>query len=286
MRAQEEADGLSVRFWGVRGSAVTPGESTLQFGGNTACIELKAGPRRLIFDAGSGIAALGEAMRTEPPQPIDLLLSHLHHDHIQGLFFFPPLYVGGNDITIYCGNRGGESAEAALRRCYSPPLFPIGFDQVAARVRFVGFQAGETLDLGGLRVRTHPLRHPGGATGYRVDHGGRAVAILTDLEHDGPTPDPELVAFAAGVDLIAYDAMYDEADYPNFRGWGHSTPQMGAALARAAGADRLACIHHAPQYDDARLASMDRTLAASFKGGFLAREGAVVALPARDPVAG
>lgn len=270
---------LSVTFWGVRGSAVTPGPTTLEYGGNTTCIEIMAGERRVIVDAGSGITALGTAMREEPPGRIDILLSHLHHDHIEGLFFFAPLFVPGVEITLHCGNLGGESPETALRQCYSPPLFPLGFDDVPARVDFHGFRAGETLDLGGLAVRTHPLRHPGGATAYRIDHEGAAVAVLTDGEHSGDEPDPALVAFAAGADLVIYDAMWAQEDYAPHRGWGHSTPQMGAALVRAANAGRLACIHHAPHYDDERLARIEAEIAAVSPGAFLAREGMRLDIP-------
>lgn len=271
---------LSVTFWGVRGSAVTPGPRTLEFGGNTTCIEVAAGPRRVIIDAGSGITALGAAMRQEPPGQIDILLTHLHHDHIEGLFFFAPMFVPGTEITLHCGNLGGQSPEAALRQCFSPPLFPLSFDDVPARIRFRGFRAGDDLNLDGLRVRTHPLHHPGGATGYRIDHEGAAVAILTDGEHTGARPDPSLVDFVAGVDLVAYDAMFEQDDYAPHRGWGHSTPQMGAALVRAAGAGRLACIHHAPQYDDERLARIESEIAAISPGAFLARERMRVAIPA------
>lgn len=271
---------LSMKFWGVRGSAVMPGPTTLKYGGNTTCIELMAGRRRVIIDAGSGITNLGMAMREEPPGPIDILLTHLHHDHIEGLFFFAPMFTPGTEITLHCGNLGGESPEAGLRQCYSPPLFPLSFDDVPARVRFRGFKAGETLDLGGLAVRTHPLNHPGGATGYRIDHGGAAAAVLTDNEHTEPWPDPALVDFVAGADLVAYDAMWEQDEYPKYRGWGHSTPQMGAALVRAAGARRLACIHHAPHCDDERLARIEAEIAAISPGAFLAREGMRVALPA------
>lgn len=271
---------LSVTFWGVRGSAVTPGPTTLAFGGHTTCIEVKAGQRRLIVDAGSGIAELGATMREEAPGRIDILLSHLHHDHIQGLFFFPPLFVRGNEIRLHCGNLGGESPEAALRQYFSPPLFPVGFDDVPARVRFHGFRAGDTLHLNGFAVRTHPLHHPGGATAYRIDNGGAAVAVLTDGEHTSERPDPGLVAFTAGADLVAYDAMWEQDDYAAHRGWGHSTPQMGAALVHAAGAGRLACIHHAPHYDDERLARIETEIAATSPGAFLAREGTSIVLPA------
>ncbi|MFK8251547.1 MBL fold metallo-hydrolase [Ancylobacter terrae] len=273
---------LSVTFWGVRGSTATPGRGTLAYGGNTTCLEIRAGDRRVILDAGSGIIGLGAALAGDPPQPIHIVLSHLHHDHIEGLFFFAPLFRPRTEIILYCGNLDGASAEVPLRRYYSPPLFPLRFEDVPASVRYVGFRAGETLDIGGMPVRTHPLRHPGGATGYRFDHAGRSVAVLTDHEHAGEAPEPDLVAFTRGCDLIAYDATFDDADYAGHRGWGHSTPSMGAALAEAAGAGGLACIHHAPQYDDARLDRMEAALRERLPTGFFAREGASVGFSPRS----
>lgn len=267
-------------FWGVRGSSVTPGPTTLKYGGHTTCVEVVAGPRRVIVDAGSGIIELGAALREKPPRTIDIVFSHLHHDHTEGLFFFAPMFIPDTEITLHCGHLDGRSPEEALRQCFSPPLFPLGFDDVPARVRFRGFRAGETLDLDGLAVRTHPLNHPGGATGYRIDHDGAAVAVLTDNEHTEPWPDPALTSFVAGCDLVAYDAMWEQDEYDKYRGWGHSTPQMGAALVRAAGAGRLACIHHAPNYDDERLSRIEAEIAASSPGAFLAREGMSLTLPA------
>ncbi|MFI5014624.1 MAG: MBL fold metallo-hydrolase [Hyphomicrobiales bacterium] len=271
------ASGVGVRFWGVRGTIPVPGPSTLVYGGNTACVEIRVNGRLFIVDAGSGISALGDALAGGPERSYDILLSHLHHDHIIGLPFFNPFYDPSRHFSIYAGNLGGRSPEAALRKMFSPPLFPIELDHKAKNISFVGFHAGETLSFeDGSTVRTAPLRHPDGATGYRFDGGGRAVAYVSDFEHAGPTPEREMVEFVRGCDLVIYDTTYTVEDYPPCKGWGHSTVEAGLALCAASGAKRLAAFHHNPEYDDAKLAHIEAALEKAAPGSFCACEGQAV----------
>jgi phosphoribosyl 1,2-cyclic phosphodiesterase len=241
-----------------------------------------AGGRRFIVDAGSGIMQLNDGLNPQAGDHFDILLTHLHHDHVMGLMAFQPCFTPGATVHLYCGNLDGGTAEVPLRRLFSPPLFPLTFDELPATLRFIGFTAGEILPFGGVTIRTHFLNHPGGATGYRFETAGRAAVVLTDLEHLEAGPGADLVAFCRNADLIVYDATWDVADYPRFRGWGHSTWAEGAKLARAARVPRLACFHHAPDYDDARIAAMEIALQAEFAGGFFAREGQVLDLEARS----
>ena len=265
--------GFGVQFWGVRGSVGVSGARTSLFGGHTSCIEITAGRERLIVDAGTGIVPFGLQLQPKAGDHYDILLTHLHHDHVIGLMLFQPCFVDGVSIDVYCGNLGGASGEEALRRLFSPPLFPLTFEDLAARVRFIGFSAGDTLTVGGVSVQTCPLNHPNGATGYRFNHGDRTVAVLTDMEHEGGVPTPTLVDFCRDADLVIYDASYDRDDYLRYAGWGHSTWEAGAALAGAANAKSLACFHHAPEYDDDRLTRMEKALKEQFPAGFFAREG-------------
>jgi phosphoribosyl 1,2-cyclic phosphodiesterase len=277
---------LSIRFWGVRGSIPAPRAETVDFGGNTPCLEVTAAGRRFIVDAGSGIAALGATIAGEDVSRYDILLTHLHHDHVTGLFFFRPIFRPGVHVAIHCGNLDGETAEAPLRRLYSPPLFPISFEDVAATFSFHGFRAGEALDFGpAVKVGTCLLRHPSGATAYRFDCGGRALAIITDIEHAGPAPDPEVADFVRNCDLVVYDAMFLAPEYPACQGWGHSTLEAGVELCRVAGAKRLAAFHHNPTHDDAVLAERERWLEGQLPGSFIAREGMTLRFEAREPVA-
>ena len=276
------AETLYVRFWGVRGSLAAPGARFEEFGGNTPCVEVRCGDRLFVVDGGSGIAPLGQELAATKPATIDVVLSHLHLDHVGGLPFFKPALLPDCCIRLHCGNLRGETAEDALARLFSPPLFPISLAQLPGRIEHRGFKAGD--DLGfedGACLRTIPLNHPGGATGYRFDFGGRAVCYISDIEHTDPWPPPDLEDFVRGADLIIYDGMFSETEYLRCQGWGHSTWQKGVALARAAGVENLAIFHLHPLHDDRYLEKVEAEIKAEMPGAFLAREGLVLTYPAR-----
>lgn len=267
-------DGLLVRFWGARGSICASGPQFTEFGGHTPCVEIRCGGRLFIVDGGTGLAALGADLGKSAPAEIDLLFSHLHLDHVGGLPFFAPALKKGHTIRTWCGNLGGESAEAALARLYAPPLFPVRLTDLPSRFEHHGFRAGERLAFpNGVTVGTLPLPHPQGATGYRFDHAGRAVCYISDIEHTADWPTDDLIRFIRGADLVIYDGMFSEAEYPACRGWGHSTWQKGVALCRAAEARSLALFHHAPQADDATLRAVETDVKAAMPSAYLARQG-------------
>ena len=274
------SDELRIRFWGTRGSTCASGLQFVEFGGHTACVEIRCGERLFIVDAGTGIAALGAELGPSAPETIDILLSHLHLDHIGGLPFFKPALLSKTRvIRTYCGNLDGDSAMAPLERLFSPPLFPVRLGQLPARFEHTGFRAGETLTFDdGSVVQTHSLSHPGGATGYRFSHGGRSVCYISDLEHSEPWPDPDLTAFVRNADLMIYDGMFSEAEYPNCRGWGHSTWHKGVELAQAAGVKALAIFHLYPGHDDASIKAAEAEMQILMPTAFVARERQSVSL--------
>jgi phosphoribosyl 1,2-cyclic phosphodiesterase len=273
-KAPARSDALQIRFWGVRGSVCTSGPAFVEFGGHTPCVEIRCGTRLVIVDAGTGLSALGGQLAHEGPRDIDILLSHLHLDHIGGLPFFKPALLGNRLIRLYCGNLDGESAREPLDRIFSEPLFPVVLDQLPCRFDHVGFRAGETLRLrDGLTVRSHPLHHPGGSTGYRLEHNGRSVCYISDIEHTIPWPPADLVRFIEGTDLVIYDGMFSEEEYCACIGWGHSTWQKGVALAQAANAKGLAIFHHHPSHEDDHLREVEAAVKAAMPTAFLAREG-------------
>lgn len=266
--------GINVRFWGTRGSFPIPGHAFEQFGGNTACVEIRLGDRLFILDAGSGLNDLGLSILAEAPPRIDILLSHLHLDHVMGLPFFKPAFAKGREIVLHCGNLDGRTAQEPLSHLFGPPIFPVTLDKLPATLIYEGFKAGETLAFeDGIEVRTHLLNHPAGATGYRFDHGGRSVCYLSDLEHGEVWPDPSLVDFAQGADLCIFDAMFTEAEYGRCVGWGHSTWQKGVEFAKAANIGDFAVFHHNPYCDDAALLAREAEIKTHFPGAFLARQG-------------
>ena len=265
---------FSVRFWGVRGSIACSGPETSRYGGNTSCIEVLCGDRRLVFDAGTGLRPLGLSLPTADALEIDHFFSHTHWDHIAGMPFFCPAYRAGCKIHVRAGHLTAQGGiEAALRQAMTEPLFPVPLDVFHADIDFSDFTAGATLDLGdGIAVRTALLNHPNGATGYRVEFSGRSLCYVTDTEHIPGSPDQNVLGLIKDADLVIYDSTYTDAEFPSYVGWGHSTWQEGVRLCQAAGARRLAIFHHEPGRDDDALDRIGAEAARQFSGAFIARE--------------
>lgn len=248
---------IEVRFWGVRGSIATPGPETVRYGGNTPCVEVRAGGRLIILDGGTGLRCLGNALlATGKPVDADIFFSHLHWDHIQGFPFFTPAFVPGNVFRIYGERKGGHTLEKVLEGQMTDPNFPVPLSIMRSELVFNQVAPGETVSLGDVRVRTAALRHPGGCLGLRIEHRGRSFVYATDTEHDPETGelDRNLVELARGADVLCYDAMYTDEEYRKGKiGWGHSTHDEGVRIARAAGVRRLYFFHHEPNHSDAFL---------------------------------
>ncbi|RAI39111.1 MBL fold metallo-hydrolase [Rhodoplanes roseus] len=276
--------GMLVRFWGVRGSVTCPGPATVRYGGNTACVEVRCGDRLVIFDAGSGLRPLGSALLGgAAPRPVeaDIFLSHCHLDHVWGLPFFQPAYEPGTRLRLWAGHLLPETTlAAAIRQLVGHPLFPGGGDFFRADIGFTDFRCGETLaPHPGMTLRTGPLTHPGGGTGYRLDFGGASLAYVTDTEHRPGALDPAVLALADGADLLIYDCTYTDAEYPAHAGRGHSTWQQGVRIAQAAQAKRLVIFHHDPGHDDPTLDRIAREAEAARPGTLVAAEGLTLRLP-------
>lgn len=269
------AEGVSVRFWGVRGSIACPGPETTTFGGNTSCVEVLCGDHRVILDAGTGLRSLGNSFERGAPVNADLLLSHTHLDHVVGLPFFAPAYTNGSNLRLWAGHLAPErSLEEVLCTMMAAPLFPIPMGVMASDKTFNDFHAGESFTLScGAKVRTCPLNHPNGATGYRIEYGGGAICYVTDTEHTEGTHDENILSLIEGADVFIYDATYTAAEHPAFRGWGHSTWEEGAALAEMAGVKTYVPFHHDPSHDDVFMAQVEREAQQVFGNTVVAREG-------------
>ncbi|MCK6575753.1 MBL fold metallo-hydrolase [Myxococcota bacterium] len=245
---------IQVRFWGVRGSIATPGPTTVRYGGNTPCLEVRAGQRLIILDCGTGLRGLGNALMAERrPIDADIFFSHMHWDHIQGFPFFTPAFIPGNAFRIYGQNKGEQTVRAVLEGQMTDPNFPVPLSIMRSTLSFHAIVAGDVVELGDVRVVTTPLNHPGGCLGIRIEHAGGAFVYATDTEHDpsGSTLDERLVALAQGADALVYDAMYTDEEYLRGKiGWGHSTYSEALRIARAARVRRLYLFHHDPTHDD------------------------------------
>lgn len=275
------ADGtLKVHFWGTRGSIPVAGAEYDRYGGNTACIEIAYGARKLFLDAGSGLRQAGEALHASGVAGTDIFLTHSHYDHVIGLPFFAPLYDPATRIVLWSGHMAGRmTTRALLDEFMSPPWFPVEVDSCTSNLAYRDFAPGDVLTPGeGIVIRTAPLNHPGGCVGYRVEWAGRAVALVSDTEHVPGTLDPAIVGFIRDADLVIYDTTYTDAEMTRYRGFGHSTWQQGIRLCEAAGAKRLALFHHDPARTDAQMTTIERAAKARFAGAFAARDGLTVEL--------
>ena len=254
---------MRVTLCGTRGSLAAPGPETVRYGGNTACVEVR-GKRNalLVLDAGTGIQRLGAMVRGGRGR-IDLLLTHLHMDHIQGLGFFEPLYERGREIHIWGPPSPTLDLRTRLARYLSPPLFPVRLRDLPCRLTLHNVPP-ERFEVGGLEVEAALVCHPGSTVGYRISEGTRSLAYLPDHEpalgvREFPG-EPEWTSgfdLAAGADLLIHDAQYTTEEYQKRVGWGHSSIRDAIAFATLAGARRFVPFHHDPTHDDAMLDCID-----------------------------
>ena len=261
------------RFWGTRGSLPAPRESTNRYGGNTPCVEVRAGDRIIILDAGSGIRELGLLLSREfDPVQATILLSHYHWDHIHGFPFFGPAYHEKNQFDIYGEPRGKRNVKDILAGQMARPYFPIPIDVMKARMDFKAISSGDSVRMGKVVISAHSLNHPGKCLCYRIEHQNKALIYATDTEH-GAALDGSLVAFARGAEALIYDSAYTDEEMRNGRkGWGHSTWKEGIKVALAAQVEKLYLFHHEPVRNDRSLRVIELAARRQFKNAMAARE--------------
>jgi phosphoribosyl 1,2-cyclic phosphodiesterase len=278
-----QKDRFSVRFWGVRGSMATARPECCGVGGNTSCVEVRAGDELIILDAGTGLYGFGATLRA--PVAATFLLSHFHWDHIQGFPFFAPLYEKGNRFTVVGPADGACDTRCALENLMADPHFPVALGDVCADLRFHSQRPGDEMRVGAARITCATLNHPQGCLGYRIEMGGRSVVYATDTEPRGGSLDDELLDLARGASLLIFDAQYTEAEYHGHtgkarRGWGHSTVEEACRVANAARVERLALFHHDPSRDDSHIDALLRDCRSRFADVIAAREGLAIDLAA------
>ena len=266
---------LTLTLWGVRGSIPTPQSENLGHGGNTACLEVSYdGHPALILDAGSGARRLGAKLKKqcgERTLDVSVLFTHFHWDHIQGIPFFAPLYDLRTRLTFYSScepSRLREIVEGQMRA----PYFPVNMPAVQASCSYSKVEV-DGIQWGDLIIRPFPLRHPDGATGYRVEGPHSTIVYASDHEHGEPRFDNTLRKFASGADIFIYDAQYTPAEYEHKRGWGHSTWEAGVEIALDSGVKQLILFHHDPDHDDRTIEHILAQACARFENTVAAREG-------------
>ena len=256
-------DGRQMRvcLWGTRGSIASAGPDTIAYGGNTSCAEIEGRDGTIvILDAGTGIRRVGDTYRE--PRRVDILLTHLHMDHIQGLGFFAPFFQEDFEVHVWGPPSTTQDLRTRLTRYLSPPLFPVRLRDVAAKLELHDVPM-HPFEIGGLQVTGEMVIHPGQTIGYRVSDGTSTVSYLPDHEPalglDRIPADPNWTSgydLAAGADLLIHDAQYTTEEYENRVGWGHSRISDAVGLAAMAGAKRLVTFHHDPAHDDRELDAM------------------------------
>ena len=263
---------MKATFWGTRGSLATPGVETVAYGGNTSCVQVvNETGNMLVLDAGTGIRRLGVTIPEDTPR-VDVLLSHLHIDHIQGLGFFDCLYREGFEVHIWGPASTTMGLRARLSRYLSPPLFPVRLRDLPCELTLHDVPLGR-YEIPGFVVHSALVSHPAPTVGYRLEADGVTLTYLSDHEpalgvHAFPPP-PEWTSgydLAHRADLLIHDTQYTEEEYETRVGWGHSTVDHAVAFAAAVEAKAYAPFHYDPTHDDAARDAMLAEAAAALDG--------------------
>lgn len=265
---------MRVRLWGTRGSIAAAGADTVRYGGDTSAVEVRTEDgHMLILDAGSGLRPIDTA---GAPQRIDILLSHLHMDHVQGLPFFPPLLDPEFEVHVWGPVSTTRTLRERLGRYMSPPLFPVRVRDIK-NATFHDVVPG-TFHIGSIEVRADLISHPGPTLGYRLVENGRSLVYMPDHEpafasRAFPTS-PEWTSGAAianEANVLIHDAQYDDVEYEARVGWGHTSTTHLAAYAKMTGVESLVTFHHDPGHDDERLDEMHDRLESMADGTAIVR---------------
>ncbi|MBW4660127.1 MAG: MBL fold metallo-hydrolase [Drouetiella hepatica Uher 2000/2452] len=275
--------GFTVKFWGVRGDIPTPGFETLRYGGNTACVEMCAGGKHLIFDGGTGLRALGKSLIHEAPVQAHLFFTHTHWDRIQGFPFFVPAFHPGNRFDIY--GAVGANGASIKQRLYSQmlrPHFPTPIQTMRSHLQFHDIAPGSVIELDDVVVEAIALNRSNGALGYRVTWNGYSAVYATDIETSIHTSvnqvDQGLLYLAHHADLLIYDAAQVTGSQPNGCDQLSSVWSTGVEIAMLAQAKQLALFHHDSDYTDDFLDRVELEAQKHFPNAGLAREGLTIQL--------
>ncbi|MBK8418656.1 MAG: MBL fold metallo-hydrolase [Anaerolineales bacterium] len=294
---------FTIKFWGVRGSYPTPGPETIKYGGNTACVEIRAGERTIILDAGTGIIPLGRELAKQKSSEMLLLFSHLHHDHTQGFPFFVPAYIPNTRLHIFGPGGTPETLKRILEHNQSAETFPVSLRDMPAmkdiqsvresqvivwearRRNIRVSESSSRLSPDALVIRIYKSHaHPGGVYIYRITWRGKSVVYATDTEGYVGT-DRKLASFARDADVLIHDAQYSEehycgrlAGFSSTQGYGHSTADMACEVVASAHAGELILFHHEPAYTDAMVAAQEAAAKKIFSNSRAAYEGLEITL--------
>ncbi len=271
------ANKMYVRFWGTRGSIAVPGKDTVKYGGNTPCIEVRCGKEIFILDAGTGIRKLGYELLKESPRHINILFSHFHWDHVQGIPFFSPILNKEYSISLIGETKLNYTLEQLFTAQLMFPYFPLPLKKLGAKIDFHEITNNDRIEKDDVAITTARLNHPGGCTGYRIEYGGKSLVYATDTEHFSYM-DTTLLKLSSKADVLIYDCNFTDDEYsgkigsPKI-GWGHSTWTQGVKVAKAAKVKKFILFHHDPSHDDKFIDKLEKQAQKEFKESYAAFEG-------------
>jgi phosphoribosyl 1,2-cyclic phosphodiesterase len=270
-----------VQFWGVRGQISAPGKETIRYGGNTSCVEMRVGQKRLIFDGGSGLRLLGNNLLRQMPVEAYIFFTHCHWDSIQGFPFFTPAFIPGNCFHIYgAAASNGASIEQRISCQMRNPNFPVPLQVMRSDLKFYSLTSGNKLLLDDVTVEAVSLNYSHRAMGYRVSWQGHSVVYATDRSHYPDRLDQNLLQLARQADLLILDApcaiSADDALKCSPLNWQDDLWQTGIATAKAAGVKRIVLSRYNPDHNDDFLDSMEKGVQSVFPNDLLAREGMIL----------
>lgn len=257
---------MIIRFWGTRGSIPVPGKSTLKYGGNTPCLEIRSSKNKLlILDGGSGIRELGKHIDRRDEEDISIFISHYHWDHIQGIPFFTPLFNPKNKVTFYGISSNGLTVEKEIKQQMRPNNFPISLEEFKSKIHFVDINNNITYEINGLKVETFILNHPSPTLTFKITEADSSFVYMTDnelnIDNEQERQDNtflrsmnnDLIAFCKNSDYLVHDAMFDENSILDKKGWGHSSNVSLAQFSIMANIKNLILFHYNPDYNDAKI---------------------------------
>ena len=258
---------MLIKFWGTRGSIPVPGNSTLKYGGNTPCVEIRSSENKLlILDGGSGIREFGKHIfNTKDEKDIHIFISHYHWDHIQGIPFFIPLFNPNNKITFYGISSNGLNVEKEMKQQMLPNNFPISLEEFKAELHFKEIDKNIVYNINGLKVETFIVNHPSPTLTFKIIEGNDSFIYMTDneliidneLERQNDSflrsMNKELIAFCKDCNYLIHDAMFDEDSMLDKKGWGHSSNVSLAQFSIMANIKNLVLFHFNPDYNDSKI---------------------------------
>ena len=243
---------MEIAFYGVRGSTPCAGESTSRYGGNTACVVLRAPDADpILLDLGTGLRYFGEEHPVGVPLRAHALVTHLHWDHVQGLPFCRPLLCAGSTLTVHGPAHEGVGFDEGFDALMRPPFFPVTRSQLPGDIAFHTLAPG-VHDIAGAKVTALEVPHTDTTFGYRIERDGRSVAYISDHQQapDGRSVAPAVLDLCDGVDLLIHDAQFTPEEFAVKSNWGHCTIEYAVHVAAVAGVGRLVLFHHDPSHTD------------------------------------